>query len=69
MIKLRQLRKQAGMTLDQFAGSMGVSPVTVVAWESGRRCLKPDPAKRALDVLAEHGVYATLDTLYAREAA
>lgn len=69
MNNLRTLRKQAGMTVASLADAMSASPVTITAWENGTRTMKPERAKLALEVLANNGVYATLDALYATRPA
>ena len=43
---IKQIRKKTGLSQVMFAGSMGVSPKTVEAWENGRN--KPDGASRRL---------------------
>ena len=43
---IKQIRKKTGLSQVIFAGSLGVSPKTVEAWENGRN--KPDGASRRL---------------------
>jgi putative transcriptional regulator len=43
---IRQIRQRTGLSQVMFAGSPGVSPKTVEAWESGRN--KPEGASRRL---------------------
>jgi putative transcriptional regulator len=43
---IRQIRWRTGLSQAMFAGSLGVSPKTVEAWESGRN--KPEGASRRL---------------------
>jgi putative transcriptional regulator len=43
---IRQIRQRTGLSQVMFAGSLGVSPKTVEAWESGRN--KPEGASRRL---------------------
>jgi len=43
---IKQIRKKTGLSQVIFAGSLGVSPKTVEAWESGRN--KPEGASRRL---------------------
>jgi putative transcriptional regulator len=43
---IKQIRQRTGLSQVRFAGSLGVSPKTVEAWESGRN--KPDGASRRL---------------------
>ena len=64
MNRLRELRKQAGIDAPRMAALMGVSEETVSSWEMGRRGIRPERARAALAVLADHGVHATLDTFY-----
>ena len=44
--EIKQIRQKTGMSQVMFAGSMGVSPKTVEAWENGRN--KPEGASRRL---------------------
>jgi putative transcriptional regulator len=43
---IRQIRRRIGLSQAMFAGSLGVSPKTVEAWESGRN--KPEGSSRRL---------------------
>jgi len=43
---LKQIRQKTGLSQVIFAGSLGVSPKTVEAWENGRN--KPEGASRRL---------------------
>jgi putative transcriptional regulator len=43
---IKQLRQRSGLSQVMFAGSLGVSPKTVEAWENGRN--KPEGASRRL---------------------
>ena len=43
---IKQIRQRTGLSQVIFAGSLGVSPKTVEAWENGRN--KPDGASRRL---------------------
>ena len=43
---IKLIRKRTGLSQVMFAGSMGVSPKTVEAWENGRNM--PDGASRRL---------------------
>jgi len=43
---IKQIRQRTGLSQVIFAGSMGVSPKTVEAWENGRN--NPDGASRRL---------------------
>ena len=43
---IKQIRKKTGLSQVMFAGSLGVSPKTVEAWENGRN--KPEGASRRL---------------------
>ena len=44
--EIRQIRQKTGLSQVMFAGSLGVSPKTVEAWENGRN--KPEGASRRL---------------------
>jgi len=43
---IKRIRKKTGLSQVVFAGSLGVSPKTVEAWENGRN--KPEGASRRL---------------------
>jgi putative transcriptional regulator len=43
---IKQIRQKTGLSQVVFAGSLGVSPKTIEAWESGRN--KPEGASRRL---------------------
>jgi putative transcriptional regulator len=43
---IKQIRRRSGLSQVMFAGSLGVSPKTVEAWENGRN--KPEGASRRL---------------------
>jgi len=43
---IKQIRQSTGLSQVMFAGSLGVSPKTVEAWENGRN--KPEGASRRL---------------------
>ena len=43
---IKQIRQKTGLSQVIFAGSLGVSPKTVEAWENGRN--KPEGASRRL---------------------
>ena len=44
--ELKRIRQKTGLSQVMFAGTMGVSPKTVEAWENGRN--KPEGASRRL---------------------
>jgi putative transcriptional regulator len=44
--EIKSIRKRTGLSQVMFAGSLGVSPKTVEAWENGRN--KPEGASRRL---------------------
>jgi putative transcriptional regulator len=44
--EIKLIRQRTGLSQVMFAGSMGVSPKTVEAWENGRN--KPEGASRRL---------------------
>jgi putative transcriptional regulator len=43
---IKQIRQKTGLSQVMFAGSLGVSPKTVEAWENGRN--KPEGSSRRL---------------------
>jgi putative transcriptional regulator len=43
---IKRIRQKTGLSQAMFAGSLGVSPKTVEAWENGRN--KPEGASRRL---------------------
>ena len=43
---IKKIRRKTGLSQVMFAGSLGVSPKTVEAWENGRN--KPEGASRRL---------------------
>ena len=45
-IDIKRIRQSTGLSQVMFAGSLGVSPKTVEAWENGRN--KPEGASRRL---------------------
>lgn len=50
--KLRELRKQKGLTLQEFSAKMGLkSHNSITMWESGERLPKPDSIKKLAEVL------------------
>jgi putative transcriptional regulator len=44
--EIKNIRKRTGLSQAVFAGSLGVSPKTIEAWENGRN--KPEGASRRL---------------------
>ena len=44
--EIKRIRQKTGLSQVMFAGTMGVSPKTVEAWENGRN--KPEGASRRL---------------------
>jgi putative transcriptional regulator len=44
--EIKQIRQSTGLSQIMFAGSLGVSPKTIEAWENGRN--KPEGASRRL---------------------
>jgi putative transcriptional regulator len=44
--EIKQIRRKTGLSQVMFAGSIGVSPKTIEAWENGRN--KPEGASRRL---------------------
>ena len=56
--EIKQIRKRTGLSQVVFAGSMGVSPKTVEAWENGRN--KPEGAsRRLLEIVREDPSFLT----------
>jgi len=43
---IKQIRQRTGLSQVMFAGSLGISPKTIEAWENGRN--KPEGASRRL---------------------
>jgi DNA-binding transcriptional regulator YiaG len=54
---VRRLRGQLGLTQKQFAGLLGVHPITVATWEGGTKTMG-SAAAQLLRVLARHGPQA-----------
>ncbi|MCP1638310.1 transcriptional regulator with XRE-family HTH domain [Streptococcus gallinaceus] len=54
MIRLKELRKQKGLTQDELAREIGVSKITVLRWEKGDRQIKPDKAQMLADFFGVH---------------
>ncbi len=49
---IKQIRKKTGLSQVSFAGTIGVSPKTIEAWENGRN--KPEgTARRLLEVIRD----------------
>jgi putative transcriptional regulator len=49
---IKQIRKNTGLSQVTFAGTLGVSPKTIEAWENGRN--KPEgAARRLLEVIRD----------------
>lgn len=57
--RLKQLRRERGLTQDQLARIVGVTPLTVSLWERGQRA----PNLRSGRLLAE-ALGCSLDALY-----
>ena len=45
-IDIKRIRQRTGLSQVMFAGSLGISPKTIEAWENGRN--KPEGASRRL---------------------
>jgi putative transcriptional regulator len=60
--EIKRIRQRTGLSQVMFAGSMGVSPKTVEAWENGRN--KPEGASRRLLELVrdDHGFLQRFQT-------
>lgn len=68
MNSLKPLRARAKMTVNALALAIGVKPVTVYAWESGRNDIPSKAARRIVSALAAAGTQTCLDELYAPAA-
>ena len=49
MNRLKELRKDRGLTQSQLAEKIGVSKITVLRWENNERQIKPDKAQLLAD--------------------
>ncbi|CRH93642.1 transcriptional repressor DicA [Chlamydia trachomatis] len=49
MIRLKELRKEKGLTQEELAHEIGVSKITVLRWENEERQIKPDKAQTLAD--------------------
>lgn len=49
MIRLKELRKEKGLTQEELAHEIGVSKITVLRWENEERQIKPDKAQALAD--------------------
>jgi putative transcriptional regulator len=50
--EIRRIRQKTGLSQVMFAGSLGVSPKTVEAWENGRN--RPEgPSRRLLEIVRD----------------
>ena len=61
-MKIRELRKAAGMTQRQLADLMGVGQTAVCNWETGANLPASDQLRKLADVLG-----CTIDALFGRE--
>jgi putative transcriptional regulator len=53
---IKQIRQKTGLSQVMFAGSLGVSPKTIEAWENGRN--KPEGAScRLLEIVRDDPVF------------
>ncbi|MCL2480316.1 MAG: helix-turn-helix domain-containing protein [Spirochaetaceae bacterium] len=56
--EIKRIREKTGLSQVIFAGSMGVSPKTVEAWENGRN--KPEGAsRRLLEIVRDDPAFLT----------
>lgn len=62
-MKIRKFREEAGFTMTELAGRMGVSVATVYRWENGEDA----PASTRLPLLADT-LGCTIDQLYGRDS-
>ncbi len=52
---LRSMRQQAGLTQEELARALGITPATVSRWERGKSTVRPAPMVRlALERLIEY---------------
>jgi putative transcriptional regulator len=58
---VQKIRRNLGLTQEQFAALLGISPATLRNWEQGRR--KPEGAARVLLCVAAKYPRAVLDTV------
>ncbi|HEO8355184.1 TPA: helix-turn-helix transcriptional regulator [Streptococcus agalactiae] len=49
MNRLKELRKEKGLTQEELAHEIGVSKITVLRWENEERQIKPDKAQALAD--------------------
>lgn len=49
MNRLKELRKEKGLTQSDLGKIFGVSKITVLRWENGENQIKPDKAKQLAD--------------------
>lgn len=49
MIRLKELRKEKGLTQEVLAHKIGVSKITILRWENGERQIKPEKAQQLAD--------------------
>jgi len=64
---VRELRKKYGLSQNQFARLLGISPATLRNWEQGRR--NPEGPARVLLLIAEKHPEAILDSVQQAEQA
>lgn len=64
MNTITTIRKRLGMTQEEFAHALGVSQGTVSNMEVGRHVVRPDTARRVIEVAAAHGHKVTFDEIY-----
>lgn len=53
-LQVAALRVRCGLSLDQWATALGLSPRTVRWWESGRYGMSPESAERVRGLVADH---------------
>jgi transcriptional regulator with XRE-family HTH domain len=61
---VREIRKKLGMTQVKLAEAIKVPEATVRAWESGRRNISVEFAKRIAQYATYAGIPTTLDDIY-----
>lgn len=51
--KIKSLRQKLGLTQIQFAAKIGVSKVSIINWETGRRKPMPMAYNRLIELMSE----------------
>lgn len=64
---IKHIRKQLGMTQAEFAAAIGSEQWNVSTYEAGKCVLKPDLARRVVDLAQSRGFHCTLDLVYSAQ--